>query len=155
MTRDTVKASAQRIEGFDSASVDWIPLAPGAWYKPVRFNEDGTGWVSLVRLAPGAAVPRHRHAGAVQGFNLSGRGRFVEDNVVTVPGTFTYEPAGVTDTLVVEGDEDLVMLFVVDGPVEYLTEDNQVARRETQQTKQASYQQHCESSGRTQTALTR
>jgi anti-sigma factor ChrR (cupin superfamily) len=155
MTHTNQKVLVERIDSFDSTSVDWIPLAPGAWYKPIRFNEDGTGWVSLVRLALGATVPRHRHAGAVQGFNLSGRGRFVEDNVVTTPGTFTYEPAGTTDTLVVEGDEDLVMLFVVDGPVEYLTELGEVTRRETQATKQASYQQHCESACRPQTALMR
>jgi len=151
----TQPATTQRITRFDSTTVDWISLAPGAWYKPVRFNEDGTGWVSLVRLAPGASVPRHRHEGAVQGFNLGGRGRFVEDDIVTTPGTFTYEPAGTTDTLVVEGDEDLVMLFVVDGPVEYLTELGEVARRETQATKQASYRQHCESTSAPQTVLTR
>jgi 2,4'-dihydroxyacetophenone dioxygenase len=155
MTHSNQEASVQRIDSFDSASVDWIPLASGAWYKPVRFNEGGNGWVSLVRLAPGASVPRHRHAGAVQGFNLSGRGRFVEENVVTTPGTFTYEPAGTTDTLVVEGDEDLVMLFVVDGAVEYLTGSGEVARRETQETKQASYQRHCESVGQPPTALMR
>jgi anti-sigma factor ChrR (cupin superfamily) len=131
-----------QISGFDTRSIDWIPLAPGAWYKPVRFAGDGEGWVSLVRLAPGAAVPRHRHVGAVQGFNLQGRGRFVEQGVVTTPGTYTLEPAGTVDTLVVEGDEELVMLFVVDGPVEYLQADDSIARRETQETKLASLRQH-------------
>jgi anti-sigma factor ChrR (cupin superfamily) len=134
-------ASIPRIIRFDTAAVDWIPLAPGAWYKPVRFAANGEGWVSLVRLAPGASVPRHRHAGAVQGFNLQGRGRFVEDDIATTPGTFTFEPSGTVDTLVVEGDEELVMLFVVDGPVEYLAGDDSVARRETQATKISSFEQ--------------
>jgi anti-sigma factor ChrR (cupin superfamily) len=130
------------IGAFDTRSIDWIPLAPGAWYKPVRFAADGEGWVSLVRLAPGAAVPRHRHVGAVQGFNLQGRGRFVEQDVVTTPGTYTLEPPGTVDTLVVEGDEDLIMFFVVDGPVEYLQADDGIARRETQATKLASLGAH-------------
>lgn len=140
----TSAISAAHITGFDTESIDWIALAPGAWYKPVRFAADGEGWVSLVKLAPGAAVPRHRHAGAVQGFNLQGRGRFVEDDIVTTPGTFTFEPAGTVDTLVVEGDEDLVMLFVVDGPVEYLAGDDSVARRETQATKIGSFEQNAD-----------
>ena len=144
----TSPASTPRILGFDTASVDWIALAPGAWYKPVRFAADGQGWVSLVKLAPGAAVPRHRHAGAVQGFNLQGRGRFVEDDVVTTPGTYTFEPSGTVDTLVVEGDEELIMLFVVDGPVEYLAEDDAVARRETQSTKIASFEDNVAAASR-------
>lgn len=137
----TSVAQATRILGFDTASIDWIDLAPGAWYKPVRFAANGEGWVSLVKLAPGASVPRHRHVGAVQGFNLQGRGRFVEDDVVTTPGTFTFEPAGTVDTLVAEGDEELIILFTVDGPVEFLAADDAVARRETQATKIRHYEQ--------------
>ncbi|WP_017522622.1 2,4'-dihydroxyacetophenone dioxygenase family protein [Pusillimonas noertemannii] len=130
-----------QILDFDTTSLDWIALGPGAWYKPVRFAADGEAWVSLVRLAPGTAVPRHRHVGAVQGFNLQGRGRFIEDDLVTTPGTYTLEPAGTIDTLVAEGDEDLIMLFTVDGPVEYLDADEQIARRETQETKISSFEQ--------------
>lgn len=136
-----------RIAAFDTASVDWIPLAPGAWYKPVRFHANGEAWVSLVRLAPGASVPRHRHAGAVQGFNLEGRGRFLEDDVLTTPGTFTFEPSGTIDTLVVEGDEELVMLFIVDGPVEYLDDRDSILRRETQETKLESFERSVEHAG--------
>jgi quercetin dioxygenase-like cupin family protein len=108
----------------------------------VRFSGNGEGWVSLVRLAPGASVPMHHHVGAVQGFNLQGRGRFIEHDVVTTPGMFTYEPAGTVDTLTVEGDEELIMLFVVDGPVEYVTPEGTVVRRETQATKLASFEQN-------------
>ncbi|OVZ55083.1 hypothetical protein CDO44_22810 [Pigmentiphaga sp. NML080357] len=131
-----------RILGFDTAAVDWIALAPGAWYKPVRFAANGEAWVSLVKLAPGASVPRHRHVGAVQGFNLQGRGRFVEDGVVTTPGTFTFEPAGTVDTLVAEGDEELVIFFIVDGPVEFLSADGDIVRRETQATKIRSFEEN-------------
>jgi anti-sigma factor ChrR (cupin superfamily) len=147
-------ASEKTIAAMHTAAIDWIPLAEGAWYKPVRFNADGNGWVSLVRLAPGARVPQHRHAGAVQGFNLQGKGRFIECDVVTVPGTFTYEPEGVVDTLAVEGDEELIMLFVVDGPVEYLGESGDVARRETLATKMASYEQFCTANQVDKKALT-
>jgi hypothetical protein len=78
----------------------------------------------------------------VQGYNLQGRGRFVEHDIVTTPGTYTFEPPETVDTLVVEGDEDLIMLFVVDGPVEYLAEDGTVTRRETQISKVASFEKH-------------
>jgi len=140
-------AALPQIRGFDTRSIDWIPLAPGAWYKPVRFAGDGEGWVSLVKLAPGASVPLHRHVGAVQGYNLQGRGRFVEQGVVTTPGTYTLEPPGTEDTLSVEGDEELIMLFVVDGPVEYLHADGSVARRETQATKLEGFRQRVPHAG--------
>jgi hypothetical protein len=84
----------------------------------------------------------HHHVGAVQGFNLQGRGRFLEDDVATRPGMFTYEAPGTVDTLAVEGDEELIMLFIVDGPVEYLGIDGEVMRRETQATKLAGFEQH-------------
>lgn len=138
----TTSNLSPQILGFDTASVDWIPLAPGAWYKPLRFAADGEAWVSLVKLAPGASVPRHRHIGAVQGFNLQGRGRFVEDDLVTTPGTYTFEPAGTVDTLVAEGDEELIIFFIVDGPVEFLTADGDIARRETQASKISSFEQN-------------
>ena len=95
-----------------------------------------------MKLAPGATVPRHHHVGAVQGFNLQGRGRFIEQDVVTTPGTYTFEPAGTIDTLVAEGDEELIILFTVDGPVEFLAADGAVARRETQATKISNYEQN-------------
>lgn len=134
------EVATANLRGIDTTQMDWIPLAPGAWYKPVRFSENGEGWVSLVKLAPGAKVPRHRHAGAVQGFNLQGRGRFLDQGVVTTPGTYTFEPSGTVDSLVAEGDEELIMLFIVDGPaVEYLGEDGAVARRETIATKMSNF----------------
>jgi 2,4'-dihydroxyacetophenone dioxygenase len=136
----TIPTTGPRILGFDTQSMDWIPLAPGAWYKPVRFNGDGQGWVSLVRLAPGSSVPMHHHVGAVQGYNLQGRGRFLEHDVVTTPGTFTYEPPGTVDTLAVEGDQELIMLFIVDGPVEYVKPDGSLVRRETQASKLESFE---------------
>ncbi len=139
MSTENEKTRPQ-IVGFDTQSIEWIALAPGAWYKPVRFAGDGEGWVSLVRLAPGAQVPLHHHVGAVQGFNLQGRGRFLEHDVVTTPGMFTYEPPGTLDTLAVEGDEELIMLFIVDGPVEYVGTDGALLRRETQVSKIESFE---------------
>ena len=130
----------------DTQSLDWIALAPGAWFKPVRFDTDGGGWTSLVRLSPGTKVPRHRHAGATRGYTLQGIGRFIEQGVEIAPGTYTYEPAGTIDTLIAEGDEDLIVLFSVGEAVEFLNEDDTVARRETQQTKITSYRDNCQQS---------
>jgi hypothetical protein len=116
----TAQALSAPAESVDSTGVDWIPLALGELVQARPLNEAGTGWVGLVRLVPGASVSRHCHSGAVRGSDLGDRGDVVEDNVVIVPGTFTFDPVGTTDSLVVEGDKDLVMHSVVDGPVDYV-----------------------------------
>ena len=127
------------IRKTDTQSLEWISLAPGAWFKPVRFDADGSGWTSLVRLSPGTEVPRHRHVGATRGFTLQGRGRFIEEDIEVSPGVYSYEPAGTVDTLRAEGDEELIILFVVDEAVEYLNDDDTLARREVQESKVSSY----------------
>lgn len=141
------------ISKFDTLSVDWIALAPGAWYKPVRFNASGKGWASLVRLAPGTTVSRHRHVGSTQGYALQGRGRFIEEDVEVSVGTFVCEPAGTVDSLVAEGSEDLIMLFIVDEAIEYLNDDDTIARQETQETKISGFLDHREAQSPDETAL--
>lgn len=130
------------IDVVQSADMAWIALAPGAWYKPLRFNADDSGWVSLVRLAPGSCVPRHRHSGPVTGFVLQGSGRFVEADVTVRCGSFSHEPTDTVDTLRCEGDVDLVVLFSVEGQLEFLAADGAVLRVESATTKQQHYARH-------------
>ena len=53
-------------------SVPWVPLAANKAFKPLRFLRDDRGFVELLRLEPGAAIPLHRHTGEVHAFNLQG-----------------------------------------------------------------------------------
>ncbi len=39
------------------------------------------------------------------------------------PGTFVYEPPGDTHTLVVDGAEELLTLFLLEGVIQYLDEE--------------------------------
>src|SRR5215467_13671197 len=98
------------------ASLPWIGVAPGVWSKSLAFFRENEGWVSLLRLEPGARIPQHRHGGEVHGYILTGRRR--AGGRILGPGDYEYEPAGSVDTWAVEGDEPLVSLFIVRGPVE-------------------------------------
>jgi 2,4'-dihydroxyacetophenone dioxygenase len=129
------------------ARLPWIPVAPGITSKSLAFLRDGNGWVSLLRLDPGAEIPPHRHRGEVHGFVLSGRRRLGPTGPVLGPGAYEYEPAGQVDTWMVEGTEPLTGLFIVRGAVEYLDAEGNVVREETTESKAETYRRFCAERG--------
>jgi 2,4'-dihydroxyacetophenone dioxygenase len=67
---------------LDTLSLPWIPLGPGESFKPLHFYPDNRARALLLRLEPGTVVPRHRHLGDVQAFNLSGQRQLDTGEVV-------------------------------------------------------------------------
>ena len=135
-----------------NASFPWMPVAPGTSSKPLAFFPDDTGWAVLLRVEPGTRIGRHRHLGEVHGFVLRGRRR-LSDGRILGPGDFEYEPAGQIDSWAVEGDEALVSLFVVRGPVEYLDAEDRVTSRDTAAGKAEIYRRFCAEHGLAPVAL--
>lgn len=129
------------------AELPWIPVAPGVSSKSLAFFRDGKGWVSLLRLEPGARIAPHRHRGEVHGFVLSGHRRLGPTGPVLSPGAYEYEPAGQVDTWMVEGAEPFTGLFVVRGMVEYLDAEGKVVREETTASKAEAYRRFCAEQG--------
>lgn len=130
----------------DEADLPWIPLSAGKSFKPLRFFSDNRGFVELLRLEPGAAIPLHRHTGEVHAFNLSGSREICSGERVG-PGGYVYEPAGNVDSWKVTGDEPLVVLVVVHGAVEYLDVDGGVLARYTTDTLFDLYHRYCAEHG--------
>lgn len=58
-------------------------------------------WVIRNRFQPGAAVQKHKHTGTVFAFTQSGSWKYAEYPEVNVAGSYLYEPAGSTHTLIV------------------------------------------------------
>ena len=111
-------------------SIPWVPLAPGKAFKPLRFLLEDRGFVELLRLQPGEAIPLHRHTGEVHAINLEGSRQLGSGEVIG-PGGYVYEPAGNVDSWKVHGDAPLIVLVVVMGAVEYLDDRGEVISRWT------------------------
>ena len=124
----------------------WIPVGPGVSSKSLAFFRDGKGWVSLLRLDPGAHIPPHQHRGEVHGFVFRPAPPWA-NGAVLGPGGYDYEPPGQVDTWMVEGAEPLTGLFVVRGAVEYLDAEGNVVRAETTESKAKTYRRFCAERG--------
>ena len=125
----------------------WMPVGPGLASRPLAFLPDGQGWVTLLRVEPGTGIARHRHQGAVHGFILAGRRRLGPNGPVLGPGSFHHEPAGNIDAWTVEGDQPLVSLFIVCGPVDYLDPEGRVLRTDTADGRAEAYRRFCLAQG--------
>ena len=74
---------------------DWEEAAPGILYKILAADAERDRVSMLVRLAPGAAYPPHRHAGVEELHLLDGE-LWIEDRKL-VPGDYNRREAGTAD----------------------------------------------------------
>jgi 2,4'-dihydroxyacetophenone dioxygenase len=123
-------------------AVPWVPLSEGKSFKPLRFLSGNRGFVELLRLEPGAAIPMHRHTGEAHALNLEGSRQLCTGELIG-PGDYVYEPAGNTDSWRVIGNVPLLVLVVVMGAIEYLGPDNTVTSCYTADTLRELYNRHC------------
>lgn len=79
-----------------SASVPWAPLYPGVEIKTLHQDAVQTCHVMLLRYAPGAVLPRHRHQAVEHLFVLEGS---VEDEWgACTAGNYALRPPGCVHT---------------------------------------------------------
>ena len=100
----------------------WVPYAEGVWLQPCCFNVTSGGFTVVLKGLPGAKLGVHYHVGTVHGYTMRGHWRYLEHDWVAKPGTFIFEPAGESHTLVITDDspEPALILFVVQGGLIYL-----------------------------------
>ncbi len=99
----------------------WVPYAPGIWFQPCWFNLTSGGFSVVLKALPGAMLGTHYHVGTVHGYTLRGHWRYLEHDWIARPGTYIYEPAGESHTLVITEDspEPAVVFFIVEGGLIY------------------------------------
>jgi 2,4'-dihydroxyacetophenone dioxygenase len=131
----------------DPETLPWVPQGEGIWFKPLRILPQAGTWTNLLRVSPAGMVNRHRHVGDVEAWILQGSWRYVEHDWVGHPGSYIYEPAGDVHTLVVEGGTEMVTLFRLGGPMEYVDETGAVAFVETAESKLERYLSYCRDEG--------
>ena len=135
-------------QAIQSDELPWVPQGDRVWFKPLRFDLANGRWVNLLKVTGQGRVNRHRHAGGqVLGYVMQGSWRYLEREWVARPGTFVYEPPGDIHTLVVEGAEEMQTLFLLEGVIQYLDDDDNVISQDDVFTKLERYLAYCRREG--------
>ncbi len=84
----------------DDEDCPWVDSFMGFDLKVVQVRISEGLWVVRNRFQPGVRIQRHKHTGPVFAFTLSGSWKYEEYDDVNRAGSFLYEPAGSTHTLI-------------------------------------------------------
>ena len=135
-------------QAIQADDLPWVPQGDRVWFKPLRFDLANGRWVNLLKVTGQGKVNRHRHAGGqVLGFVTQGSWRYLERDWVARRGTFVYEPPGDIHTLVVEGSEEMQTLFLLEGVIQYLDDEDNVISQDDVFTKLERYLAYCKREG--------
>ena len=128
---------------------EWMPF--GGEHIRMRLlmaNVVQGSWVSLLRASGPGVVSRHRHPAPVTAMTLEGAWHYLEHDWVARPGTFIFEPAGDTHTLMCHPSEGhFTALFHSFGPLIYVDETGQTLDYEDVFKRLDTYKAHCLSVG--------
>ena len=131
-----------------SDDIPWVPQGDRVWFRPLRFDLANGRWVNVLKVTGGGRVNRHRHSGGqVLGYCLQGSWRYLERDWVARPGTFVYEPPGDIHTLVVDEAEGMLTLFLLEGVIQYLDDEDNVIYQDDVFTKLERYRNFCRQHG--------
>jgi anti-sigma factor ChrR (cupin superfamily) len=90
----------------------WVERHPGVFWRILW--QEGERKAILMRYAPGARIPRHRHLGDEQIYVLEGSVR--DDSGVCTAGNYARRPPGCVHS--VSSDTGALVLAVTTGPAE-------------------------------------
>ena len=97
-----------------SEKIPWIERRPGVFWKTLWEDTDGRHKAVLMRYAPGAVIPRHRHIGDEQIWVLEGS--VADDTGVCLAGNYARRPPGCVHT--VTSPAGALVFAVISGPTE-------------------------------------
>ncbi|NUS37807.1 MAG: hypothetical protein HOQ02_02110, partial [Lysobacter sp.] len=124
---DVIALHAAALRLVHDGEIPWVPSStPGKSARPLCFLRDG--FVELLRMEPGVAMPPHRHTGVTHVFQFEGWRR-LDDGRLAGPGDYACEPAGHVDAWDVVGETALLALVIVGGEVEMLADDGSIRLR--------------------------
>ena len=98
--------------------LEFVPIAEGVEVKVVHVDLKQGLWVVFNRFHAGAQIPPHYHTGQVFGVTLQGKWYYKESpDEVNSPGSYIFEPAGSTHTLIVPEDQEepTIVWFAIYG----------------------------------------
>jgi anti-sigma factor ChrR (cupin superfamily) len=92
----------------------WTEPRPGVFWKVLWEAPTGYPKAVLMRYAPGATIPRHRHVGDEQIFVLEGS--VADETGVCTKGNYARRPPGVVHSI--KSPEGALVFAVLTGPFE-------------------------------------
>ncbi len=145
---DTIMQMGLPDQAIQSDELPWVPQGEGVWFKPLRFDLANGRWINLLKVTRGGKVNRHRHSGGqVLGYVIQGSWHYAERDWVARAGTFVYEPPGDIHTLIVDGSEEMLTLFILEGVIQYLDDDDNLIYQDDVFTKLERYLTFCRDQG--------
>jgi len=91
----------------------WDQVADGVFIKTLFIDPNRDAATSLVKLEPGARLPRHRHLGIEESIVLEGDCRV--NGEILMPGDYRRATAGTTDSEVTTEHGTIFMLMTIRG----------------------------------------
>jgi 2,4'-dihydroxyacetophenone dioxygenase len=135
-------------QAIQSDELPWVPQGENVWFKPLRFDLATGRWINLLKVTKKGKVNRHRHSGGqVLGFVVQGSWHYLERDWVARAGTLVYEPPGDIHTLITTGEEDMLTLFILEGVIQYLDDDDNVIYQDDVFSKLNRYLAFCKNEG--------
>jgi 2,4'-dihydroxyacetophenone dioxygenase len=134
---------------IQSDELPWVPQTDRVWFKPLRFDLTNGRWINILKVTGGGKINRHRHSGGqVLGFVIQGSWHYLERDWLARPGTFVYEPPGDIHTLIVDEDAgEMITLFLLEGVIQYLDDDDKIIYQDDVFTKLELYLNYCREQG--------
>jgi len=111
---DAARDATPPSQFVEAAAVEWVERRPGVFWRTLWESADGREKAALVRYAPGATIPRHRHLGDEQIYVLEGSVR--DDAGTCTAGNYARRPPGCVHTVV--SDTGALVFAVISGPTE-------------------------------------
>ena len=135
------------VQAIPADEREWVPQAPGVWFRPLLLNTVTGSWCNLLRVRQAGVLSRHIHPSWVTGYVIRGAWRYLEHDWVAREGSFVYEPPGEIHTLVVDeavgaGVTEMITLFNIHGAMVYVDDQGQPTGYEDVFTKLAMCRKH-------------
>jgi 2,4'-dihydroxyacetophenone dioxygenase len=131
----------------DPETIPWVPQVDGVSFKPLRISPRAGTWTNLLRVTKRGTINLHRHLDAVEAWVIKGEWRYLERDWVARSGTYVFEPPGDIHTLMNTGEEEMVTLFSIHGPIEYIGAGGETIFTETAETKLSKCVSYCQEKG--------
>ena len=97
----------------------WVPFGPKAAIRHLAFDTLHNTFMNMLWVKEPGVIGTHKHRGTVVMVCLEGSTRYLEYDWVATPGSFIYEPPGLTHTLVTDNPTGVKLFGWLQGPIEW------------------------------------
>ncbi len=100
----------------------WVPFGDNAAIRHLAFDPRNNIFSNILWIKSKGVIGTHKHRGTVVMVCLEGSCRYLEYDWVATPGSFIYEPVGISHTLVTDDPNGVKLFGWMQGPIEFYDE---------------------------------